>query len=30
LAGALGEWPVERFAQTTAACMRHIDKADPW
>ena len=28
LAGALGEWPVERFAQTVAACMRYIDKAD--
>lgn len=28
LAGALGEWPVERFARTTAACIRCIDKAD--
>lgn len=28
LAGALGEWPVERFAQTVAACMSYIDAAD--
>ena len=28
MAGALGEWPVERFAQTVAACMRYIDNAD--